>query len=237
MKWVQDKTGRFARRPHLQPEEIDAQCERLVRKFLSKKYGKVEFPIRTDDLTVLIEERADLDSCADLSHEEGEVEGVTEFRPGARPLVSIANSLSAANMENRLRTTLTHEFGHVYFHQFMFDTQVQSGSLFPTEPKRQVNKCNRASIVNAAETDWMEWQAGYACGAILMPIGALIATVQIFRAENDLEYKNLAVGTDAGQKLVARVAAEFQTSKDAARVRLLKKGILADSGARTAEIL
>jgi hypothetical protein len=236
MKWVQDKTGRFARRPHLQPEEIDAQCERLVRKFLSKKYGKVEFPIRTDDLTVLIEERADLDSCADLSHEEGEVEGVTEFRPGARPLVSIANSLSVANMENRLRTTLTHEFGHVYFHQFMFDTQVQSGSLFPTEPKRQVNKCNRASIVNAAETDWMEWQAGYACGAILMPIGALIATVQIFRAENDLEYKNLAVGTDAGQKLVARVATEFQTSKDAARVRLLKKGILADSGARTAEI-
>lgn len=236
MKWVQDRTGRFARRPHLQPEEIDAQCERLVRKFLGTKYGKVEFPIRTDDLTILIEERADLDSCADLSHEEGEVEGVTEFRPGARPLVSIANSLSAPNMENRLRTTLTHEFGHVYFHQFMFDTQAQSGSLFPTEPKRQVNKCNRASIVNAVETDWMEWQAGYACGAILMPIGALIATVQTFRAENDLEYKNLAVGTDAGQKLVVRVATEFQTSKDAARVRLLKKGILTDSGARTAEI-
>ena len=236
MKWIQDKTGRFARRPHLQPEEIDAQCERLVRKFLSKKDGKVEFPIRTDDLTILIEERADLDSCADLSHEEGEVEGVTEFRPGRRPLVSIANSLSAPNMENRLRTTLTHEFGHVYFHQFMFDTQAQSGSLFPTEPKGRVNKCNRASIVNAAETDWMEWQAGYACGAILIPFGALIATVQAFRAENDLEYSNLALGTDAGQKLVVRVSTEFQTSKDAARVRLLKKGILADSGARTAEI-
>ena len=150
--------------------------------------------------------------------------------------MSIANSLSAPNMENRLRTTLTHEFGHVYFHQFMFDIQAQSGSLFPTEPKSQVNKCNRANIVNAAETDWMEWQAGYACGAILIPIGALIDTVQAFRAENDLEYKNLAVGTDAGQKLVARIATEFQTSKDAARVRLLKKGIVADSGARTAEI-
>jgi hypothetical protein len=32
--------------------------------------------------------------------------------------------------------------------------------------------------VNAAETDWMEWQAGYACEAVLMPIGPLIATVQ-----------------------------------------------------------
>src|SRR5437660_1025526 len=109
MKWVPDKTGRFARRPHYQPDEIDAQCERLIHKFLSKKRGKVEFPIRTDELTVLIEERADLDSSTDLSHEEGEVEGVTEFRRGARPLVSISHALSAPNMENRLRTTLTHE--------------------------------------------------------------------------------------------------------------------------------
>lgn len=236
MKWVQDRTGRFAQRPHFQVEEIDASCERLICKFLSKKYGKVEFPIRTEDLTVLIEERADLDSCVDLSHEEGEVEGITEFRPGQRPLVSISKGLSAPHMENRLRTTLTHEFGHVYFHQFMFDTQGQSGSLFPAEPKSQVNKCNRASIVNAVETDWMEWQAGYACGAILMPVSALIATVQAFRAENDLEYSNLAVGSDAGQELVERVATEFQTSKDAARVRLLKKGILANSGARTSEM-
>lgn len=75
MKWVPDKTGRFGRRPHYQPEEIDAQCERLIQKFLSKKYGKVEFPILTDDLTILVEERADLDSATDLSHEEGEVEG------------------------------------------------------------------------------------------------------------------------------------------------------------------
>jgi hypothetical protein len=79
--------------------------------------------------------------------------------------------------------------------------------------------------------------AGWIClRGILIPIGALIATVQAFRAENDLEYSNLALGTDAGQKLVVRVSTEFQTSKDAARVRLLKKGILADWGARTAEI-
>lgn len=236
MKWVPDKTGRFARRPHFQPEEIDAQCERLVHKFLSKKYGKAEFPIRTEDLTVLIEERADLDSCADLSHEEGDVEGVTEFKPGQRPLVSIASSLSEPRMENRLRTTLTHEFGHVYLHHFMFETQPKSGLLFPKAEITHANKCNRASIDAPVETDWMEWQAGYACGAILMPACALQETVQAFRAKKGLFFGYLAVKSEAGQQLIETVACAFQTSKDAARVRLLKKGALTDMTSQTADL-
>lgn len=234
MKWVPDKTGRFARRPHFQPEEIDAQCERLVQKFLSKKYGKVEFPIRTEDLTVLIEERADLDSCADLSHEEGDVEGVTEFKPGQRPLVCISNSLNEPRMENRLRTTLTHEFGHVYFHQFMFETLPKSGLLFPAAETAHTNKCNRASIDAPAETDWMEWQAGYACGAILMPADALQETVQAFRTKKGLSFGYLTVMSNDGQQLIELVTSAFQTSKDAARVRLLKKGALTDMTSQTA---
>lgn len=228
MKWVPDKTGRFPRRPHYQPDAIDAQCERLVQKFLAKKYGKVEFPLKTDDITVMIEERADLDSCVDLSEEEGEVEGVTEFKPGHRPLVKISDRLSAPHMENRLRTTLTHEFGHVYFHHFMFETQAQTGSLFPGMQRGHTNKCNRANIERAPETDWMEWQAGYACGAILMPAGALVETVQAFRAENRLPYSELVMGSDAGGRLINVVSATFQTSKDAARVRLLKKGLITE---------
>jgi hypothetical protein len=75
MKWVADKTGRFAKRPHYQPEELDDECEHLILAFLKNKYGKVEFPIKTNDLTVFIEQKADLDSYADLSGEEGDVEG------------------------------------------------------------------------------------------------------------------------------------------------------------------
>ena len=236
MKWVPDRTGRFPRRPHYQPDAIDAQCERLVQKFLTKKYGKVEFPLKTEDITILIEERADLDSCVDLSPEEGEVEGVTEFRPGHRPLVKISDRLSAPHMENRLRTTLTHEFGHVYFHHFMFESLGQTGSLFPDVQRAHTNKCKRANIEGAAETDWMEWQAGYACGAILMPAGALIETVQAFRAKKQLPFRNLVVGSDAGQELIGLVASTFQTSRDAARVRLLKKEILADPTASTADL-
>lgn len=236
MKWVPDKTGRFPRRPHYQPDAIDAQCERLVQKFLTKKYGKIEFPIKTEDLTILIEERADLDSCVDLSHEDGDVDGVTEFRPGQRPLVSISDRLSAPNMENRLRTTLTHEFGHVYFHQFMFETIGQTAQLFPRQAGGHTNKCKRANIDRAPESDWMEWQAGYACGALLMPATALIDTVQVFRAKQQLPFSNLTADSNAGQELISLVSSTFQTSKDAARVRLLKKEILASAGAMTSDL-
>lgn len=233
MKWVPDRTGRFTRRPHYLPAEIDDECESVILSFLRKKYGKVEFPVKTDDLTILIEERADLDSYADLSGEQGEVEGVTEFMPGKRPVVRIADSLSQKCMENRLRTTLTHEYGHVHLHQFMFaDADIQSPSLFPRQEKGHTNKCRRDSIVEASETDWMEWQAGYACGAILMPAGALTDKVKHFREENKIPFTNLALDSEIGQLLIAAVASTFQTSKDAARVRLLKKGILGDAGTR-----
>ena len=238
MKWVKDKSGRFSQRPHYLPGEIDDECERVVREFLTKRYGKVEFPIKTDDLTVLIEQKADFDSYADLSGEPGEVEGVTEFTPHKRPVVRISDALSAPNMENRLRTTLTHEFGHVHFHQFMFDdVQNQPASLFPTQSQSHTNKCHRDNMIAAPERDWMEWQAGYACGAILMPASALLDTATRFREEKQIPYANLAVSSEHGQQLILLVTSTFQTSREAARVRLLKRGILADGeGNRTSDL-
>ncbi|MGA8672248.1 MAG: hypothetical protein WB679_20390 [Terracidiphilus sp.] len=231
MKWVPDKTGRFAQRPHYLPEDLDAECERVIAAFLKKKYGKVEYPVKTDDLTLLIEERADLDSYADLSSEGADVEGVTEFMSGRRPLVKISQQLSAPHLENRLRTTLTHEYGHVHFHQFMFEgMETQKPSLFASEKKADGNKCHRDTMIGAPERDWMEWQAGYVCGAILMPISALLEAVRAFRAENNQPYSNIVVGSDLGTKLIDYIAARFRTSKDASRVRLLKRGILLDMG-------
>ncbi|HLJ87773.1 MAG TPA: hypothetical protein VKZ53_13190 [Candidatus Angelobacter sp.] len=232
MKWVPDRTGRFVKRPHYFPEELDAECEQIILSFLKKKYGKAEFPIKTDDLTILIEQNATLDSCADLSHEEGDVEGVTEFVRGKRPLIKISNSLSSGpHSENRLRTTLTHEYGHVHFHQRMFEVEAMAPSLFSSGGETHSNKCKRDKILNAVETDWMEWQAGYVCGAFLMPIGALLETVQTFRINNNLPFANLALGSKVGQRLIAAVATTFQTSEDAARVRLLKKRILKEEAA------
>ncbi len=231
MKWVIDRTGRFAQRPHYLPEELDAECELAITAFLTKKYQKVEFPIATDDLTVFIEEHADLDGYADLSEEGELVEGVTEFVSGKRPLVKIADALNAPHLENRLRTTLTHEYGHVHFHRFLFeDLQKDPGSLFADAPEVHGNKCHRDAILSASERDWMEWQAGYACGAILMPGTSLVEMVQRFRSANNLVYKNLSLQSEPGQKLITEVSSGFQTSRDAARVRLLKKGVLTDMG-------
>lgn len=144
MKWLPGRTGRSVLRRHYLQAELDEECERLILSFLRKRHGKVVFPIKTDNLTVLIEERSDLDSCVDLSDEPGDVEGVTESVPGKRPIVRIYDSLSHSHMENRPRTTLTHEYGHVYFHHFMFaDRDLQLPSL---SPRKQQSPCDKGSI-------------------------------------------------------------------------------------------
>jgi hypothetical protein len=75
---IRDNTGRFAERPFYQARELDDECERLIRDLLLKRHGKVDYPVATDDLTVLIEMHdADLDPFADLSAYGADVEGVT----------------------------------------------------------------------------------------------------------------------------------------------------------------
>jgi hypothetical protein len=102
-------------RPHFEPIELDRECEHIICAFLKQKYGEVKFPVPTDALDVLIEQDAqDLDRYADLSAEGDDVEGVTEFIPGQKPRVKISARLSEnPKLENRLRTTLTHEGAEV----------------------------------------------------------------------------------------------------------------------------
>lgn len=232
MEWVPDRSGRFPERPHFAPDELDAECERLITEFLQNRHGRVEFPIETDDLTVLIEGAvADLDMYADLSDEGGEVEGVTEFRPGQRPRVRISAMLaSTPQLENRLRTTLTHEFGHVHFHRFLFELQPRRQLLFPAPNEPRVNKCKRGAIVGAKPADWMEWQAGYACGALLMPRGALQREVQAVSAGRGLSPGTIGAQSTDGAAMIARIATVFKVSRDAARVRLMQRAYLVGGG-------
>jgi hypothetical protein len=95
MRYFPDRTGRFAERPHYEPAELDVMFERIVTQFMKKRRGKVEFPIATNDLTVLIEQDAEsLDAYADLSTYGDGVEGVTEFFPGRKPRVRISQDLA-----------------------------------------------------------------------------------------------------------------------------------------------
>jgi hypothetical protein len=131
MKWVADTTGRFQWRPVYQKEELDTECERIVTAFLLQKYGVMRFPLSTDDLTVMIEQDTSyLDLYADLTGEGEDVEGLTDFFKDKKPVVKISQKLTEdVALSARLRTTLAHEYGHVKFHNFLWDI------AFKSEPK------------------------------------------------------------------------------------------------------
>ena len=227
MRYVRDQTGRFAERPHYQPKELDILFERLVGDFLKSRHGKVEFPISTDDLTVMIErDTHDLDTFADLTEYGRGVEGVTEFRPGRKPIVRISQNLANAdNRENRQRTTMTHEYGHVHLHSPLFALRELEPSLFERKQKDEVIACKRDTMISASQTDWMEWQAGYACGAILMPASYVGLALKEYRTEAGI-YGPVPPAAPHGNAMIAQVVKKFQVSQDAARVRLSVLGFL-----------
>lgn len=223
MKWTRDLTGRFRERPHYIEAELEAICEESITSFLTAHRGKVEFPVRTEDLTVLIEQHTDdLDSSCEL--DEG-VEGLTDFFPKKRPKVKIASRLQEPRYENRLRTTLTHEFGHVRLHGFLFQLDDDLKRLFDGKPCDHRNQCHRDSIERSG-TDWMEWQARFASGALLMPASELTRVVRSFVETHDLAFVDIGTNTDAGRALIANVVQNFQVSADAARVRLEQRKAL-----------
>jgi len=218
--WVPDRTGRFRRRPHYEPAELDRELGGLVVDFLRARHGSARFPISTDDLTVLVEQHAVLDPYADLSDEGVEVEGVTYFRQ-PRPLVRIAARLSTdPRMHNRYRTTLTHELTHVRVHSFLWAFDDPSQVLLKDVPASDGPRCNRDAILRPASADWMEWQAAHGCGALLMPateVHALLRSLQLGTPPIP------AVGP-AAERTLRAVMAGFEVSEEAARVRLFKLG-------------
>lgn len=230
VKMVPDKTGRFAERPHYSPEDLDRECERIVSAFLHKKRGVVTFPILTEDLHVLIEqEDATLDSYADLSAFGDDVEGMTEFFPNQGPKVSISEKLANDQRRvNRLRTTLTHEFGHVHFHRHLWAEKFLSGRLFERKSLENKAICKRDSILNANQYDWMEWQAGYVSGSILMPVTQVRRLVVEYCQPRGL-HGVIFQGAEHGLALIAAMVERFAVSEEAARIRLLKLNLLAAS--------
>jgi hypothetical protein len=226
---VPDRTGRFKTRPHFEPGELDRECDAIISDFMQKVAGRSVFPVPTDIITKLIErDAADLDLGADLSREGSEVEGLTRFFFNGKPKVLISRALTESpQRQHRLRTTLTHEYGHVRFHAYLW--QVDESSLHlpgfgPTTP-RELPKCLRQNIVSAAPVDWMEWQAGYVCGALLMPIREMRDLVDSHLKRAGLSTAPVA-GSPHAQALQQDVVKRFDVSMEAARVRLSVLGAL-----------
>ncbi len=164
MKLLRDPLGRPIKRLYFKTEELDERCERIVAEFMDHRAGGFRLPIPTDDIIRMIEAEADdLDLYADLPES---VDGYTDYFADRNPKVKISERLSSPRYENRLRMTLGHEYGHVRFHAPLWR---KSGPDSDRRPAARSWRCERDTIVTAPENDWMEWQAAYISGALLMP--------------------------------------------------------------------
>jgi hypothetical protein len=210
--WVSDKTGRLVERPKYSADEIERICEREISTILIQRYGTIGHPVTDDDLTVLVEQHgAELDLEADFSAEAGWVQGETEFRPGRPPLVRITKALSN-RLDVRYRTTLAHEAGHVLLLKEAYDR----------EENVRGGRYARRTLCDSH--DWPEWQADQCIGALLMPQGLL--AVRIGYSRPGKTEGRPFVGSPKGQIMISQVAEWFQTSLEAARVRLVRTGYL-----------
>lgn len=230
---VRDTTRRFPERPHFEPGELDQECERVLFSFLEARYGGLDLPISTTDLEVLIEQHAgSLDPYADLSEHGEDVEGMTEFYPDHGPKVLISKKISNdQRRKNRLRSTLAHEFGHLHFHRTLWDEKLRPGELFARADPTNKAICKRDTIIDAPAYDWMEWQAGYVSGAILMPASWARRLVSDYCEERGL-HGDVGVRSHHGHALVKMIREAFEVSEEAARVRLFKLGLITSSEAQ-----
>jgi hypothetical protein len=237
LKRIPDPTGRFAERFYYENYELDDIAERLISEFLIKQHGKLVFPVPTDDLIKLIErDAADLDSYANLADEGKGVQGVTNFFPGKKPKVRIEAVLWEERTGHRLRTTLSHEYGHVHLHTPLFDAKGAQNSLdlFPSCCEAQ--KCHRDTLLPVQQGgDWLEWQAGYISGAILIPATHVCELInQIARTTGN--YDSAVCGTPYANALINTVKDTYDVSKDAARVRLIQLGRIVKTHHQNQEI-
>jgi len=223
MKLLRDPLGRPIPRLYFNLDELDQECERIVTNFMDSHSAGFSLPVPTDDIIRMIEMEADdLDMYADLPEE---LDGYTDFFFERKPRVRIAKRLSDPRYENRLRMTLGHEFGHVRFHAPLWRDRRVERDRRPAEP---CWTCNRDTIVAAPENDWMEWQAAYIGGALLMPRAPVRLLVREI-AVREAGERAPGADSDLGQGAILRVTKRCHVSQQAARVRLVKLGLLSQT--------
>jgi Zn-dependent peptidase ImmA (M78 family) len=115
----------------------------------------------------------------------------------------------------------------VHFHSYLWEIEPPQRNLLAQNPNTNKQICKRDTILDAAQTDWMEWQAGYVCGALLMPVSRVRKLVGSYLEAQGL-FGALGHAGAHGQALIDQMQAAFQVSAEAARVRLFKLGFLGE---------
>ena len=83
----------------------------------------------------------------------------------------IAEGIRRTASDHLARTTLCHEFGHVWLHGPLW----REAGIVKAGPPGPVWICNRDGLIDAPKRDWIEWQAGWVSGGILMQASELRA--------------------------------------------------------------
>lgn len=217
-RWIDDTTGRFKKRPYYSCKVIDRLAERRGFKFLRERYGRVSYPISTEDLTVLVEQYAsNVDFYCNFAAPD--IEGSTTFCKGEKPKVRISRALmESRSRENRLRFTIGHELGHIILHACLYAPE----SLVKPDGDRFGECCPNAGSF-AESFDWREWQAGYFSAALLIPSTLLDRELRAFKS--DALDGPFEIDSPRANEFTRRVASRFATSVDCARRRLEMSGI------------
>jgi hypothetical protein len=185
--------------------------------FLLSRHGDRDRIPSEDDLTTFIEALGvDLDLFADFSSEEGWVQGVTDFRP-TPPRVQIRQRLSEDRRYiNRYKFTLAHEGAHVLILKEAF---AREGNVI--EANSRIFRSS-GTVSDKSGHDWMEHQADYCAGVLLMRRRVLELHIGAPPAPDSRP----STDSKVGQLLITRVSEEFAVSHEAARERLLSTGYL-----------
>jgi hypothetical protein len=157
-----------------------------------------------------------------LAHEYGHVKfhnflwGMTT---PPKPAADMIKKLSSERLAvSRMRKKLNPEYRR----------QPDDGGLSPVLTRAAAQstfRCPHGLILQAPVEDWMEWQASYAGGALLMPLSVVLAMLRAGIPDwNGIE--RIPADSALAQEIVNRIAQAFDVSPDAAQVRLTKTGIL-----------
>lgn len=220
-----------------EPDEIEMiVVSELVSAKLMPKHDD-------DDLAVDVENLVEshlslrLDQYAEL---DSHVLGITEFCKGESPKVSINKDLTGSALDEedatpgligRWRATVAHEAAHVMLHRHLYEVDPMQRGLFRPDTARtqsqRLLRCLKRDVgYNQQPSDWREVQANMGMGAILMPRPVFVEAARRALSEMGLEEKAVETGSRDHGLLVERLAELFSVSKQAARIRLSRFGIV-----------
>ncbi|WP_432404857.1 ImmA/IrrE family metallo-endopeptidase [Wukongibacter sp. M2B1] len=142
-------------------------------------------------------------------------------------------------LTGRYRFTCAHEVGHWILHRHLFESDT---CLFENSDRDEKNivRCLNRNIENIfsyynskikTDYDWLEWQADYFAGAILLPI--IPFTDEFFRLlmklhihQRYLFVDNQRCNIENFKKIIGELSNKFNVSKKAVEVRLAKLNLL-----------